>query len=270
MTLVGWCQTHIWGFFTFCGNLFTTPSRLWTLVIRILRPNVHGTSDHHGGTRAPPTQSCAFPVKGAGGALRARPQEHGHPRPPPCPTSPSPRALWLQLLRPTADRHAHHPHPLIYYFLTGLHNFQILTKQVMSTRGSGRPPLPSTTQSTCGCPGAGSLRAQHAAFRPSCSPALHHGFPGPGRPQVPCSSGSQHRGRLREFRPQCRAHRQRLSWAAIPRLSREHFPTVDTHGGLRGLVETGTKSLHCMSDVFPMQPPWAWNRNTCSENEQSH
>lgn len=70
------------------------------------------------GTRAPPTQSYAFPVKGAGGAIRARRQEHGHPRPPPCPTSSSPRALWLQLLGPTANRHARHPHPLIYYFLT--------------------------------------------------------------------------------------------------------------------------------------------------------
>lgn len=67
-------------FFNFYGNLFTMPSRPWTLTMRILRPPIQmGPVTITRGTRAPPHLSCQRGARG----LRARPQEHGHPRLPP-------------------------------------------------------------------------------------------------------------------------------------------------------------------------------------------
>lgn len=67
------------------------------------------------GTRAPPTQSCAFPVKGAGGAIRARRLEHGHL---PVPRLPHLGLYGCNCWDPLPTANAHHPHLLIYYFLT--------------------------------------------------------------------------------------------------------------------------------------------------------
>lgn len=71
-------------------------------------------------------------------------------------------------------------------------------------------------------------------------------------PQMPCSSGSLHRKRLRECHPQCQAHHQGLSWAVVRGLSRQRLPTTCTHSGLGGLAEMGIRSHHCL-------------RSTCSQ-----
>lgn len=219
------------------------------------------------GTRAPPTQSCAFPVKGAGGAIRARRLEHGHL---PVPRLPHLGLYGCNCWDPLPTANAHHPHLLIYYFLTRSPQFsnpnEAGNEYERKWEATAAQHHPEDLQTPRGRvpPATGHRRHQGAAccfqtpLQPRCSTMV---FPAQastelcpvGRPRpVPCSSGSQHRGRLREFRPQCRARCQGLSWAAIPGLNREHLPTTDTHGGLRGLVETGIKSLHCMSDVFPM------------------